>query len=87
MSGERRPMLLPADHRPGAGDAAFTRPWFAHERSGDRPAIFTFVGTDESFVDAFFRGITTSKKDFAPGAFPKLLPARDFAEEKHITLR
>ena len=80
MSGERRPMLLPADHRPGAGDAAFTRPWFAHERSGDRPAIFTFVGTDESFVDAFFRGITTSKKDFAPGAFPKLLPARDFAE-------
>ncbi len=80
MSGKAKVITLPADRRPGAADAAFTRPWFAAERHGKRPAILTFVGTDESFVDAFFRGVTESGGGFRAGAFPRLLPARDFAE-------
>ena len=80
MSGKAKVITLPADRRPGAADAAITRPWFAADRHGQRPAILTFVGTDESFVDAFFRGITESGPGFRAGAFPRLLPARDFAE-------
>lgn len=86
MSGRAKAIVLPADRRPGAADAAITRPWFAPERLGRRPAIYTFVGTDESFVDAFFRGVVASGSGFRAGAFPRLLPARDFAEPPRALL-
>ncbi|WP_437656653.1 hypothetical protein [Sorangium sp. So ce1182] len=81
MSGKAlRPARIPADRRPSRGDAAIGRPWFGPPRLGERPWILTFVGTDESFVDVFFRGIRGAGAGFKDGAFPRIFPVRDYAE-------
>lgn len=85
MSG-KSPARIPAVRRPGPGDAAFTRPWFAPPRLGGRPWLLTFVGTDHSFVDAFFEGVARSGAGFDEAAFPKLLPLRDLAEPPRALL-
>jgi hypothetical protein len=85
MSG-KGPARIPAPRRPGPRDAAFTRPWFAPSRLGGRPWLLTFVGTDHSFVDAFFEGVARSGAGFDEAAFPKLLPLRDLAEPPRALL-
>lgn len=83
MSGSRVGSIVvpvPEARRIPRGDAKISRPYYAPARLGDRPWIVTFVGADESFVDAFFRGVKDCGDGFEPGAFPRLLPVRDFSE-------
>lgn len=85
MSG-KAVLRVPRTPHPPSGDATITRPWFAHARLSGRPLITTFVGTDEIFIDAFFRGVESSGEGFSKGAFPGLLPARDYAEPPRALL-